>query len=328
MRHSVCACVLAGLLAAYARGGEEKYDIRIRSAGVGEPIRVEREETRSTRTTVFDGIGRKVLDRQEKQVETFVYVETIVERPAGSKFLRRKYDKAQLKLDKSTRNLAFHDRTVVIRSAGPRYRFLYEGGQELSAFDAAPLEREFNGGDEKFRVEHLLPGKPVPVGADWVVDMGPAVRDFLRSGRFAVDQAWAHGSGHLSKTTPMGGAQFGDILYRMEIPIVAMSVNGPVRTPVVAGSKATFELSLHLCIDGSSPEAILIGTGGVKAIANVLQADGGAGQMTVSHRCDSREVRKPVPKDDRVPKNEQTGAAPMSQPGGSGADAPEASLAR
>jgi hypothetical protein len=295
MPNRACAGVLLALLVTLPCGAEEKYDIRIRSAGIGEPIRVEKEETRTTRTTVNDSVGRKVLDRQEKQVETFIYTETILEQAAdgGIQVTRRQYDKAQLKIDKTTRNLAFHGRTVLIRNGKPRFHFTFDGGAEIGAADASVLDREFNGGDEKFRLVHLLPGKPVPVGADWVVDMSPAIKDFLRTGRFAVDQAWATGSGHLTKATPMGGAQFGDILYRMEIPIVAVSVSGPVRTPVTAGSKATFELSLHLCIDGSSPEATLIGTGAVKATGNLVQADGLPGQIVLSHRCDSREVRKP-----------------------------------
>jgi hypothetical protein len=294
MPRRVGVCLLVALAATLECAAEEKYDIRFRAAAIGEPIRVEKEETRSLRTTITDSLGRKVSEHLEKQVETFVYVETQLERTAdgGVGVLRRQYDKAQLKIDKTNRNHAFQGRTVLIRNGKPRFRFTYDSGQELGTLDAAPLDQEFNGGDEKFRLDHLLPGKPVPVGADWVIDMGPAIKDFLRTGRFAVDQSWATGSGHLTKSTPMGGAQFGQLLYRMEIPIVAMSVGGPTRSPVVVGSKATFELSLDLCIDGSLPEGTIVGTGEVKATAELAQPGGLPGRLAFVQKCDNREVRK------------------------------------
>jgi hypothetical protein len=287
-------CLAAALLVGPPCAAEEKYAILFRAPDVGEPIRVEKEETLTTRMVVHDGLGRKTLDRQEKQVESFTYNETLLEktREGGVGKLRRRYEKAQLKVDKSTRAYAFEKRTVYIRSEGRKCRFFYEGELPLDGADAAPLDREFNGGDEKFLLTSVLPTKPIPVGADWTFDMGPPIKDFVRTGRFAVDKAWATGSGHLTKATPTGGAQYGQVHLRMDIPIVAMAVTGKDRIPVLSGSRATFELSLDLCIDGSLPNATFIGTCDVKSSADLPQPGGLPGRVTFQQKCDSRDVRK------------------------------------
>jgi hypothetical protein len=288
------ACFLVALVATLPCVAEEKYAILFRAPDVGEPIRVEKEETLTTRMVVHDGLGRKTMDRQEKQVESFTYNETLLEKTkdGGIGRMRRRYEIAQLKVDKSTRPYAFEKRTIYIRSEGRKFRFTYEGDLPLDAEAAAPLDREFNGGDEKFLLTNLLPAKPVPVGADWTFDMGPPIKDFVRTGRFAVDKAWATGTGHLSKATPTGGAQYGQIHLRMDIPITAMAVTGKERIPVLSGSRATFELSLDLCIDGSLPNATFIGTCDVKSSADLPQPGGLPGRVTFQQKCDSRNVRK------------------------------------
>src|ERR1700722_20131204 len=117
MSHRAFACVFAVLIAASPIRAGEAYDIRIKAPGVREAFRVEKEETRTTRTTVHDSIGRMVLDQKVKEVETFVYEQTVLEQTADGKptVLRRRYDKAQLKNGKTSRNYAFHGRTVLIR---------------------------------------------------------------------------------------------------------------------------------------------------------------------------------------------------------------------
>jgi hypothetical protein len=136
--------------------------------------------------------------------------------------------------------------------------------------------------------------------------MGPLVKDFLRTGRFAAEPSLASGSGHLSKTTPMGGDQFGLIVYRMEIPIREMAVNGPVRGPVLPGSKATFELTLDLCIDGARSEGTFLSTAEVKATAPLFQPGAAPGRLTFAHKCDSRQVRKPDEQKERAPEAQRT----------------------
>jgi hypothetical protein len=296
MPHRMCPSLLACVVVASPVVGGETYAIRLKIPAVGEVVRIEKEETRATRTTIYDALGRKVQEQLERQVETFVYRETLLKQSADGKpaLIRRHYEKAQTKTGKTSRNLAFHGLDVFVRNEGAKFIFYSDDAQPIPGADAALLDREFNGRDEKFRLEHLLPAKRVAVGAEWPVDMDGAVKDFSRTGRFAVDASSATGRGHLQTTTPSGGPQFGQILYRMEIPIVEMAVAGPTRFRAVSGSKATFELTLDLCIDGTRPDATIVGSSEVKATINLVQPGGASGQLSFSHNCDSREVRKPL----------------------------------
>jgi hypothetical protein len=299
MPYRTCLGAAVGLFAVLPALGGETFTIRVKSPAVGDTLHVEKEETRTTRTTVYDGLGRKLSDEQQKQVETFVYNETVLAlSPDGQPTsLRRRYVKAQLKTGNTTNKYAYHGKTVHIRQEKDgKARFEYESGKALAVEDAAPFDREFNGADEKFRLTSLLPGKPVPVGADWPIDMTQPVRDLARTGRFVVDGTWASGKGQLSKSTPVQGSQFGQIVYHMDVPILAMAIPGPVRSPAVPGSKATFELTLNMCIDGSRPDGTYTGSAEVKAVAALPQPGALPGQLTFSHKCDSREVRKAADK--------------------------------
>src|SRR5438105_3753025 len=87
------------------------------------------------------------------------------------------------------------------------------------------------------------PHAAVPVGANWKIDMGPLVKDFTRTGRFAVDENLVTGTGRLSKASPLSGSQFGDLIYRLEIPIQALAFTpGAAKQAVLAGSRGTFDL--------------------------------------------------------------------------------------
>src|SRR5262249_41488795 len=151
---------------------------------------------------------------------------------------------AQTKKGRRASDLPFHGRAVRIELRDGRYRFFLEGGRELVGDDAAPLDREFNGGDGKFRLDGPLPGQPVPLGGVWTVDMKPLVKDFTRTGRFAVDENGAKGTGRLAQTSPLGGPQFGDLIYRLEIPVQAAAITpGAPRQVVLPGSRGVFDFT-------------------------------------------------------------------------------------
>lgn len=299
MAHRSIAIAIVSLLITLPAIAEEKYTIRIKVPAVGETIRVEKEETQSIHLTAYDNLGRKLLDRQEKLVDKYVYRETILERTAKGELtqLRRLYEKAQETKNQTFRNLALNRLAVLIKQQqGGKYRFVSEGGQELSPKDAVPLDQEFNSGDEKFRIGNLIPVKPIGVDSPWSFDMQPLVKDLTRTGRFATDGKQATGIGYLNKTTLSDNARFGQILCRLEIPIQAMIMTGPDRQSVLPSSRAKFELTLDLCIDGKRLNATFLSKGTVKATANLPQPDGSVGRLTYELESDSHEVRTPVEK--------------------------------
>jgi hypothetical protein len=320
------AVTLAGLLVlGPAPAKQELYTVKIKPIQAGDTVRIDKDETQVARTRLLDASGRTVADHTERGGETFVFRETIVEAGPGPRAarLRRQYEKAQTKKGRRSVDLPFHGRAVRIELRDGRYRFFLEGGRELMGDDVAPLDREFNGGDEKFRLDNLLPGKPVPVGGVWRIDMAPLVKDFTRTGRFAVDENGAKGTGRLAKASPLGGSQFGDLIYRLEIPVQAMSVNpGEARRAALPGSRGVFDFTLKLCIDGTLFSGNFLSSGEVTVTADV--PGGGPGKMHYTITVDSRESRELVGPGKPAEKK-QTGAAPLSQPGGPGADVPKTS---
>jgi hypothetical protein len=270
---------------------DEKYAIKVKGTGRGQTLRVERDDTFVTRLRILDGTGQVTLDRTERGGEVFVFRETVLE--PGDDFpvrCRRHYEKAQVKKGRRPAELAFHGRTVIIEKKGGRYRFRLEGGGELAGKDAEPLDREFNGGDDKFRLPHLLPDKPVPVGGAWKVGMDPLVKDFRKSGRFGAVAAKATGEGRLIMASPMGGAQFGQLSFRLEIPVETVAMTGGRPQPLRPESKATFDLSLHLCIDGTELTGTFQSSGELYATGEVpLPGGGGNGKMILSVQSDGRQ---------------------------------------
>jgi hypothetical protein len=322
------AVTLAGLLALGPRpAGPEIYSVRIKALKAGDTVRVERDETQVERYRVLDAAGRALSDQTVRGGQTFVFRETYVDLgdgPQAARLLRR-YEKAQTKKGRRLVDLPFHGRGVRIELREGRYHFFLEGGRELTGADALPLEHEFNGGDEKFRFDNLLPRKPVPVGATWPVDMGPLVKDFTRTGRFAVDEKGATGTGRLARASPLGGAQFGDLIYHLEFPVQGVVIPpGKDRQAVSPGAKGTFDFTLKLCVDGSAFSGQFLSSGELTATAPSATLPGGKVVFTAT--VDSREFRDEV----RGPASpaegkKQTGAAPLSQPGGPGADVPKTS---
>src|SRR5262249_28780005 len=152
---------LAGLLGPVpAPGKPETYTIRIKPVQVGDVMRVDKDETQVERVRLYDAAGRPALDRTERGGETFIYRETLLEEAEGRPVrLRREYEKAQTKKGRKAVDLPFQGKAVRIERRDGRYRFFVEGGRELLGDAAAPLNREFNGGDDKFRLANLLPGK-------------------------------------------------------------------------------------------------------------------------------------------------------------------------
>ena len=294
--------LLAASACVFPARAEEKYAIKLKDLGRGGSLRVERDETYVLRLRLLDGAGQVVADRTERGGETFAFHETVLEPGKSSpERVRRRYDKALRKNGRRPVDLPLRGRTVLIEKKGGRYRFRMEGGGELASKDAEPLDREFNGGDDKFQLPHLLPGGSVPVGGAWKVDMKPLVKDFRKSGRFGAVAEKATGEGRLAKASPMGGAQFGQIAFRLEIPVDSVALTGGKPRAVRPESKATFDLTLHLCIDGSELTGSFQSSGELYAVGEMpLPAGGGNGKMILSIQSDGQQsltevTERPLP---------------------------------
>jgi hypothetical protein len=66
-----------------------------------------------------------------------------------------------------------------------------------------------------------------------------------------VDMDKASGTGKLLKAYMKDGKQFGEVLFKLDIPLKAIG-KGPQQIKFADGAKANFELTLDACIDGTS----------------------------------------------------------------------------
>jgi hypothetical protein len=264
MSHRCIPLVLCWLAAAgVSAAGDEVFKLKVRGAERGEVLSVEKDESQVVRNLVLDRFGQLVKDVTEKTSECYRYEETILETAVGGTptKLRRRYD----------------------------------GGRAMRDDESADLDREFNVGDEKFRVGSLIPDKGAPVGKPWKIEMAPLLADLQRSKKYLVQADRARGDGELHMTTPLGGAQFALMTCKLQVPLLAMAFNpGEAPRPLADGAKATFDLSLDLCVDGSEPTATLVGKGKVHAKAAVPLGAAGVGELTLTLENETREVRKLV----------------------------------
>jgi hypothetical protein len=303
-----CTCLLA-LSLVLARAGlraqDHAYTIKVKEPGKGETVLVERTEAFTNATKIVDGSDKMLMDRTDKGLATAVYKETILEQEGKKRptKLRREYEKAQLKMGDKTIDLPYHGKTVLIeKQKDNRYHFQVENGNELAGPDAEALEKEFNAGgtgDDKFDLEkHLLPKAQVKLNDTWKIDMEALAKDFTTNTNMEVDLAKATGTGQLKKVYAKDGRPFGELHFLVEMPLKSVPGGPPgaPKLPLKAGSKASIDVTLNLCIDGSSVAGTLKGMMKMNMQGSVPLGNGANGNLTAATEFDNMVTKKEVKK--------------------------------
>lgn len=254
------AVVLAAALPAPA---QEKFDIKLKKAGVGETELIEKTEVENNASYLTDLAGKKLKDMEKLKKETrTVYRETVLEKPADAKRptkLKRRYEKAVVINDGKATMLAYEGKTVVIEKKEDGYRFFIEGGDELKGKEAALLAKEFNKKSPGPDFEKLLmPGRAVAVGDTWKLDTA-AILEELKSDKDAmqVDEAGVQGTGKLVKAYQKDGRQFGVLHIKLTLPIKAIPAAKGLE--IGKGTKMVILADMDLCIDGTAPLGTVVG---------------------------------------------------------------------
>jgi hypothetical protein len=300
-----------GLLAAMVllvKGGlqaqDHTYTIKVKEAGKGETVLVELTEAFTNATKIVDGGDKALLDRADKGAVTATYKETILEQEGKKRptKLRREYDKAQVQAGGKTVDLPYHGKAVLIeKQKDNRYHFRIENGNELAGPDSEALEREFNTGgvgDDKFDLEkHLLPKAPVRLNDTWKIDMEALAKDFTSNTSMEVDLAKASGTGQLKKVFDKDGKSFGELHILVNMPLKSVPGGpGMPKVPLKDGSKASIDVTLNLCIDGTSLAGTLKGMMKMNMQGSVPLPNGGMGSMTAASEFDNTVTKKEVKK--------------------------------
>jgi hypothetical protein len=206
----------------------------------------------TAKTTGTDG---KILkEDHSKGSATFVYTQTILEKPDKDKpptRLRRQYERAKKKDGDKTTRMGFHGKTVLIEMKDGKWQFRFEGGPELALEDAMIVYSDFHDhktvGEEEDALKMLLPKKPVKVGETWTLDAETIAKRREKALLFKLDSAKAVGKGKLQRVYLQDGCQFGVLEFTIDTPIRTMGTD-----KADEGSRFSQKITLDGCIDGTS----------------------------------------------------------------------------
>jgi hypothetical protein len=273
-----------------------EYTMKFKDITAGDVAHITETRTSESTSTATDATGKVLKEDHSSGGETFVYTQTILEKPDKSKTptrVRRQYERAEKKSGDKTMPMGFHGKTVLIEKKGGKWRFQYEGGPELALADAMIVYRDFHEGgtSPEDQRKRLLAKKPVKVGETWPLDAEAIARQREKALLFRLDPAKAVGRGKLQRAYQQNGHQFGVLEFTVDTPIVAIG-----KDKVDEGSRLSQKLSLDGCIDGTSG-TLSITEEEKTNISGALTGGGGkSGKLTMNVQAKAQVTRKDLGK--------------------------------
>jgi hypothetical protein len=238
---------------------QETYTIKLKKSVKGSWTREQRVDTELDTSKITDNDGKVLQEKDDSVVQTLIYDQTVLERPDVKKkptALKRTYEKATVTIKKETKVLPYQGKSVLIEKKGEKFQFRYEGGGEITGEDAKWLNKEFNDKkDDDFDIDAVLqPKNPVKAGETWKIPMAEIIKS-LEKENLVLYADKCQGTGKLVKAYKQDGRQFGDLLYKFEIPLKAIKTkDGDI--VMQAGVALIMELKASACIDGSVEDAV------------------------------------------------------------------------
>ena len=286
-RHSALV-VIASFVVVASVLAQEGITIKLKERGEGEAALIKKKETTTTNVKVTDGKGNLVADKKENKIEVQEYKETIIKRQ-GSKSptkLERAYSKVQLTQDDETTDGPPNGKTVLIEKKGEKYTFTYKDGTEVTGKALEALAKGFDRkSDESAEIEKMvMPKGAVKVGQTWKIDMPKIVAELSKQGGMELDDAKSTGQGTLVKAYKKNGRQFGEMKFKMEMPVKSVGT-GIQQLKFMAGAKIAMDFTLDGCIDGSADA-------GVMKMKMIMTGTADAGAGASCAECDRR--RDPI----------------------------------
>ena len=226
MKRCAALAILAGLFVGTGVGQAQPVTIKLKERGEGEAALVRRNAATTTAVTVTDAMGQVLVDQKQRITEIDEYKETVHKRAAGKSAtkLEREYTKVQNGKDDEFTNGPLQGKTVIIEKKGDKYVFTYKDGATVEDKAAAGLIKDFSKKtDKNSELERLvLPANAVKTGESWKIDMPKVAGELAKEGVMEVDADKSTGQGTLVKTYKKNGLQFGEMKFKMEMPIVTV----------------------------------------------------------------------------------------------------------
>lgn len=235
---------------------QDAITIKIKTEGEGDVILVAKNDTVKGKFKIEDNKGKVLLDQTTNTEEIAEFKATIVKREGTKRAtkLEREYTKFQLKDGDDTRDLLERGKHIIVERDGDKYTLTYKGGEAVGGLPAATLMKEFGRKRESSDVleKLMLPKIAVKVGDTWKLDMEAVLRELAPpDAEVEYHNAKATGTGKLVKTYKKGERLFGEIRYQVTMPLKSMG-KAPMRLDFDEAAKTTMDLSMDVCIDGTS----------------------------------------------------------------------------
>jgi hypothetical protein len=282
-----------------AAGQAQPVTIKLKERGEGETVLIKKNANTTSIVSVADGQGNKLLDKKEVMADLAEYKETVFKRQPGKPAtkLQREYTKVLNSKDGRLLDDSLQGKTVVIEKKDGKYVFTYKDGEAVEGAAATALNKDFGKKSEtNSEIEKLvLPGKAVKAGDSWKIEMPKIVTELSKfgEGEMELNSAKSKGEGKLLKVYQKKGMQFGEMQFKMEIPIVTIG-KGQQQLKFNDGAKLTIDLTLDACIDGAS-EA---GTMKMKMVmaGDATNAGAPGATITMNVTVEGTQVQADVPK--------------------------------
>jgi hypothetical protein len=250
------AVALAGLLLPGAAVGQDTFTIKLKKSGKGVVTIHDRVDNSVEHIKVLDLQGNVLMEENKKKIGTFIYTAEILEQEQGKRpaKIKRVYEKAVGSENGKERKLGFQGQTVLIERKNGDYWFRYTNGNELPLEDSLWLSKDFekqkdNNEDDVFE-KILLPKKAVAAGEEWKLPLDVIAKEFNKEDKIEFDAAKATGFGKLHKVTKRDGRLFGDLEFRIELPVKGLKEGNQV-FPVKDACSLIIAVRVETCIDGS-----------------------------------------------------------------------------
>ncbi len=247
--------ILAGFLfSAGAINAQQAYTIKIKDSVEGDVVLVKKNDTVISKVKVVDPKGKTSADEKNTVIDNVEYLEKYVKGAAGKpgSVRHRDYSKAKITKNGKMEDSPLHGKFVIIEALkNDKFLFAYKDGEAVSGSAREMLTREFSRKGENAEIEKIvLPKDPVKVGDSWKIDMAQFVKVVSQDGKMDLDAGKSVGKGTLVKVYKKDNHQFGEMKFKLELPIRSMEL-GKNQVPFAAGAKMMVDIEFDVCIDGT-----------------------------------------------------------------------------
>ena len=261
MSRNAALAALAGLLVwTSAIQAQQAFTVKLKDSGEGDVAVVKKNDTTVTMVTVVDGAGQVLVDKSDTKTEEREFKDTILKQEAGKPVTKRlrEYIKAQSGQDGKVEDGVLQGKTFIIEKKADQYLFTDKDGEAVAGAVKAALQKEFaKKGDADATMEKLvLPKEAVKAGESWKIEMPMIVKEISKEGGMVLDVAKSTGQGTLVRAYQKDGRQFGEMKFKMEMPIDTIG-EGKGQLKFSSGAKIVMDINFDVCIDGTSATGVM-----------------------------------------------------------------------